>query len=192
MLCEVYSNCFYNGSKGFTKVQTFHLREALGDESRFVAHHHTVLIFLVLEHPFGSNDILVFWSFNKLPYFIPCEVVQLILHCHDPILFLQGIIYIFGFYTRDKGNMFTKGCMILRASFYPLGRVPNDEITWMSKSPVDTLDMGLLWSEVRCANTLSLCYGLFSCDVSVLHWKRFSIIFTIIVSLFIIGLLKQS
>src|SRR5438132_5908725 len=85
----------------------------------FVAHHHTMLIFLVLEHPFGSNDILAFWSFNKLPYLIPCEVVQLILHCHDPILFLQGVIYILGFYTRDKGNMLTKGCMILRASFYP-------------------------------------------------------------------------
>src|SRR6266540_3304798 len=192
MLCEVYSNCFYNGSKGFTKVQTFHLREALGDESCLVAHHHTVLIFLVLEHLFDSNDVLAFWSFNKLLYLIPCEVVQLILHYHDPILFLQGIIYILGFYTRDKGNMFTKGCMILRASYYPLGRVPNDEITWVSKSPVDMLGLILLWSKERCANILSLCYSLFPCDVSILHWKRFSIIFTIIVGLFIIRLLKQT
>src|SRR5438105_8061270 len=141
-----------------------------------------MLIFLVLEHPFGTNNVLAFWSFNKLPRLIPCEVVQLILHCHDPILPLQGVIYILGFYTRDKDNMFKKGCMILRASFYPLGRVPNDEITWMSKSPVDTLGLILLWSKGRCANILSLCYNLFSCDVSVLHWKRFSIIFTIIVS----------
>src|SRR6266498_2004166 len=151
-----------------------------------------MLIFLILEYPFGTNHILALWSFNKLPHLISCEVVQLLLHCHDPILFLQGVIYIIGFYTRDKSNMFTKGCMILRASFYPLGRIPNDEITWMSKSPVDTLDLMLLWSKVRCANNLSLCYSLFSCDVSVLHWKRLSIIFTIIVSLFIIRLLKQS
>src|SRR6266540_5084290 len=191
MLCEVYSNCFYNGSKGFTKVQTFHLKEAFGNESCLVAHHHTVLTFLVLEHPFCSNDVLAFWSFNKLPYLIPCEVVQLILHCHDPILLLQGIIHILGFYTRDKSNIFTKGCMILRASFYPLGRTPNDEITWMSKSLVDTLDLRLLWNKVRCTNILSLCYSLFSCDMSILQWKRFSIIFTIIDSSFIIWLSKQ-
>src|SRR5438128_7105755 len=151
-----------------------------------------MLIFLILEYPFGSNNVLAFWSFNKLSYLIPCEVVQFTLHCHDPILFLQGIIYILGFYTRDKGNMFTKGYMVLRSSFYPLGRTPNDEITWMSKSPVDTPDLRLLWSKVRYSNILSLYSTLFSCDVGVLHWKRFSIIFTIIVSLFIIWLPKQS
>src|SRR5438132_11360285 len=68
----------------------------------FVAHHHTVLIFFVLEHPFGSNDVLAFWSFNKLPYLIPCEVVQLILHCHDPIFFLQGASTFWGSIQETK------------------------------------------------------------------------------------------
>src|SRR5438876_11743773 len=54
--------------------------------------------------------------------------------------------------------------MILRSSFYPLGRISNDEVSRMSKSPVDTLDLGLLWSKVRCAYILSLCYGLFPYD----------------------------
>ena len=105
----------------FTKVQTFHLREALGDESCLVAYHHTMLIFLVLEYPFGINHILAFWSFNKLTYLIPCEVVQLILHCHDPIFFLQGVIYIFGFYKKRRQHVY-KRMHDIESEFLPLGK----------------------------------------------------------------------
>src|SRR6266498_3272542 len=139
-----------------------------------------MLIFLVLEHPFDSNDVLAFWSFNKLPHFIPSEVVQLILHSYDPIRFLQSFIHILGLYARNKSNMFTKGFMMLRASFYPLVRTSNDEVTWMSKSPIYSLGLKLLWCKMRCINILSLCISLFSRDVSILHGKGFSIIFTII------------
>jgi hypothetical protein len=39
---------------------------------------------LVAEYPFGTYNILI-RTWNQMPYLIPREVVELLLHCHHPI-----------------------------------------------------------------------------------------------------------
>src|SRR3954465_13913320 len=78
-----------------------------------------MLILLVLENPFGLNDIMIFLgSCNKLPNFFTSEIVEFFMHSFYPIRVIKGFFYLEGLNTRDKRVMFTKVCQTF-ASSYP-------------------------------------------------------------------------
>jgi hypothetical protein len=61
-----------------------------------------MLIFFVAEDSFGANDVLILGGRLKDPHIIAGEVVQLFLHCQQPIWILECFIYIYGLSKRDK------------------------------------------------------------------------------------------
>src|SRR6185437_12166239 len=103
-----YSFKSCDGSKSFTKIQTFVLRKPFCHKSCFIAYHHPMFILLVSEDPLSADDVLVFWRSFEDPNFIAAEVVQFFLHGHHPIRVLKHFLYASGFNTRNKRVMFTK------------------------------------------------------------------------------------
>jgi hypothetical protein len=66
-----------------------------------------VLVLLVVEHPLGSYNILL-WTWHQAPNFIPLEVFELFLHGQYPVRILQGLFYPERLNRRDKRVMLTK------------------------------------------------------------------------------------
>jgi hypothetical protein len=67
-----------------------------------------MLIFFIVEDSFDANDIVVLWGRLKDPHIIPDEVVQLFLHCQQPIRILKCFLYTYGLNKEDKRVMFNK------------------------------------------------------------------------------------
>jgi hypothetical protein len=57
-----------------------------------------------------------------MPYLIPCEVVELLLHCYHPVQISKCILYLVWLNRRHKRVMFTK-MSNSRSSGYPLVNV---------------------------------------------------------------------
>jgi hypothetical protein len=67
-----------------------------------------MFIFFVAEDPFGANDVLVLGGRLKDPHIIVSEVVQLFLHCQQPIRILECFHYTHELNKGDKRVMFNK------------------------------------------------------------------------------------
>jgi hypothetical protein len=67
-----------------------------------------MLIFFVAEDPFGANNVLIFGGRLKDSHIIVGEVVQLFLHCQQPIWILECFLYTHGLSKGDKQVMFNK------------------------------------------------------------------------------------
>jgi hypothetical protein len=67
-----------------------------------------MLIFFVAEDSFGVNDVLALRRRLKDPHIIAGEVVQLFLHCQQPIQILECFLYTHGLNKGDKRVMFNK------------------------------------------------------------------------------------
>jgi phage terminase large subunit-like protein len=67
-----------------------------------------MLIFFVAEDPFGANDVLALRRRLKDSHIIVGEVVQLFLHCQQPIRILECFLYTHGLNKEDKRVMFNK------------------------------------------------------------------------------------
>jgi hypothetical protein len=78
-------------------------------------------ILFVAEYPLGTYIILV-RTWNRMPYVIPREVVELILHCYHPIRISYCILYPVWLNRRHKRVMFIK-MSNSRSSDYPLVNV---------------------------------------------------------------------
>ena len=66
-----------NGGKSFTLVDTLDLGIALCHQSCLVANDNPICILLILEDPFGSNDIgILLLSWHQTPHFVALEVVH--------------------------------------------------------------------------------------------------------------------
>jgi hypothetical protein len=61
-----------------------------------------MLIFFVVEDPFGVNDVLALGGRIKDSYIIAGEVVQLFVHCQQPIRILESFLHIHGLNKGDK------------------------------------------------------------------------------------------
>jgi hypothetical protein len=57
---------------------------------------------------FDANVVLVFGGRLKDPYIIAGEVVQLFVHCQQPIRILESFLYTHGLNKGDKRVMFNK------------------------------------------------------------------------------------
>jgi hypothetical protein len=68
------------------------LRGVFGHKSCLVANHQSILIFFVKEDPFGANVDLVLGGRLKDPYIVAGEVVQLFVHCQQPIQILESFL----------------------------------------------------------------------------------------------------
>jgi hypothetical protein len=67
-----------------------------------------MLIFFVVEDSFDDNDVLTLRGRLKDPYIIAGEVVQLFVHCQQPIRILESFLYTHGLNKGDKRVMFNK------------------------------------------------------------------------------------
>ena len=85
-----------------------------------------MLILLVAEYPFGTYNILI-RTWNKMPYLIPREIVELLLHRHYPIRILECFLYPVRLNRGNKRVMFTKMCNT-RSSSYPLMNIAKDGV----------------------------------------------------------------
>src|SRR4030066_814135 len=79
---DCFQSCYW--SKCFCVVNSFLLTVALCNKSGFVSDYFTLFIQLVPEHPFCSNNVLLWWSCNQIPHIIPLELIKLFLHCNNP------------------------------------------------------------------------------------------------------------
>jgi hypothetical protein len=61
-----------------------------------------MLIFFVAEDSFDANDVLTLGGRLKDPYIIAGEVVQLFVHCQQPIRILESFLYTHGLNKGDK------------------------------------------------------------------------------------------
>jgi hypothetical protein len=84
------------------------LREIFGHKSCLVANHQSILIFFVAEDSFGVNDVLALRGRLKDSYIVAGEVVQLFVHCQQPIWILESFLYTHGLNKGDKRVMFNK------------------------------------------------------------------------------------
>ena len=71
---------FCNRYKGLIKVHSFYLSVPLSSKSRFVSYHCSMFIRLVLEDPFCTYHIDIFWSRNQFPHIIPNELMEFFMH----------------------------------------------------------------------------------------------------------------
>src|SRR5687767_6798513 len=62
-----------------------------------------------------------------MPYLVPREIVELLLHCHHPIRILKCFLYPVWLNRGNKRVMFTKMCNT-RSSGYPLMNVAEDGV----------------------------------------------------------------
>src|SRR5690242_18635199 len=62
-----------------------------------------------------------------MPYLVPCEIVELLLHCHHPIRILESFLYPVWLNRGNKRVMFTK-MSNPRSSSYPLMNVSEDSV----------------------------------------------------------------
>jgi hypothetical protein len=62
-----------------------------------------------------------------MPYLIPCEVVELLLHCHHPVWISKCVLHPMWLNRRHKRVMFTK-MSNSRSSGYPLVNVTNNGV----------------------------------------------------------------
>jgi hypothetical protein len=61
-----------------------------------------MLIFFVVEDPFSANDALVLGGRLKDSHIVAGEVVQLFLHCQQPIQIIKCFLYTHGLNKGDK------------------------------------------------------------------------------------------
>jgi hypothetical protein len=92
----------------WTSQIPFNLREVFGHKSCLVVNHQSILIFFVAEDPFGANVVLVLGGRLNDPYIIADEVVQLFVHCQQPIRILESFLYTLVLNKGDKRVMFNK------------------------------------------------------------------------------------
>src|SRR3989337_3126594 len=91
-----------NGSKGFSVVDALDLGVALCHQTSLVANDNPVSILLVLEYPFGSNNIMVLlWPWHQSPHLVVLKVVEFFMHGIKPIRILQHLIDLLWFNTRN-------------------------------------------------------------------------------------------
>jgi hypothetical protein len=62
-----------------------------------------------------------------MPYLIPCEIVELLLHRHHPIRILKCFLYLVWLNRGNKRVMFTK-MSNTRSSSYPLLNITEDGV----------------------------------------------------------------
>jgi hypothetical protein len=67
-----------------------------------------MLIFFVAEDQFGANDILALGGRLNDSYIVVSEVVQLFVHCQQPIWILESFLYTHGLNKGDKRVLFNK------------------------------------------------------------------------------------
>jgi hypothetical protein len=67
-----------------------------------------MLVFIVVEDPFGANDVRARGGRLKDSYIIAGEVVQLFVHCQQPIRILESFLYTHELNKGDKRVMFNK------------------------------------------------------------------------------------
>jgi hypothetical protein len=67
-----------------------------------------MLMFFVAEDPLGANDVLALGGRLKDSYIIAGEVIQLFVHCQQPIRILESFLYTHELNKGDKRVMFNK------------------------------------------------------------------------------------
>ena len=69
-----------NWCKCLIKIYSFYLSVPLTNKSRFVPYHCSMFIRLVLEDPFCTYHIYIFWSRNQFPHIIQNELMEFFMH----------------------------------------------------------------------------------------------------------------
>ena len=83
------------GSKGFIKIYSFHLSVSLSHQLRLIPNNLSIFIGLVLEDPFGANNMNIFKAKNKFSYIISYKLIKLFMHWLNLVFILKSFFYHF-------------------------------------------------------------------------------------------------
>src|SRR5688572_3247386 len=119
-----------------------------------------------------------------MPYLVPSEVVELLLHRHHPIRILECFLYPVWLNRGNKRVMLTKMCNT-RSSGYPLMNVAKDGVDGVIS--LDCLVDSWVWRLCNLLILLVLIICISPLIIAViLRWLIFLIFFSIILSLILI------
>src|SRR5688572_33162172 len=119
-----------------------------------------------------------------MPYLVPREVVELLLHSHHPIRILKCFLYPVWLNRGNKRVMFTKMCNT-RSSGYPLMNVTEDGVDGVIS--LDCLVDSWVWRSWNLFIFLILIMGISPLIIALLlRWLNFLIFSFIILSLILI------
>jgi hypothetical protein len=142
-----------------------------------------MLILLVAEHPLGSYNILI-RTWNQMPYLIPCEVVELLLHRQHPIQIFKCILYPVWLNRGNKRVRFVK-MSDSRSSGYRLMNIAEDGVHEVIS--LNRLVDSWVWQSWTLIIFLVLIIGISPLIiVLLLRWLIFLIFIFIILSLILI------
>jgi hypothetical protein len=142
-----------------------------------------MLILLVAEYPLGSYNILI-RTWNLMPYLIPREVVEFLLHRQHPIQIFKCILNPVWLNRGDKRVMFTK-MSDSRSSSYPLMDVTKKGVHGVIS--LNRLVDSWVWRSLTLFIFLVLIIVISPLIIALLlRWLIFLIFFFIILSMFLI------
>jgi hypothetical protein len=119
-----------------------------------------------------------------MPYLIPCEVVELLLHRHHPIRILKCFLYPVWLNRGNKRVMFTK-MSNTRSSSYPLFNIAEDGVHGVIS--LNCLVDSWVWRSWNWFIFLVLIMGISPLIIALLlRWLNFLIFSFIILSLILI------
>jgi hypothetical protein len=119
-----------------------------------------------------------------MPYLIPSEIVELLLHRHHPIRILKCFLYPVWLNRRNKRVMFTKMSNTISSS-YPLLNITEDGVHGVIS--LDCLVDSWVWRPCSLFFFLFLIMGISPLIIALLlRWLNFLIFYFIILSLILI------
>ena len=113
-----------------SKINAFNLRVSLCNQSCLVPLNYSMLILLVLEYPLSAYNIAaLLWLLNWLPHLVVLEVIELFMHCIQPIRIFNSFKDFLWFHHGYVCLMFTKVCTLSSSHNLAL-QVTNPQKDW--------------------------------------------------------------